>query len=463
MQNYEYDFGVDAKPLRPMPNVGAGFDIPSGTFIEGEFGEMILNGGAPPFIVIAAGPNCYKTLMLIYFATTVMDRMGSFTKGLLYDTEENAFTESLSRLIQENPDINDKDMFFNDRLIITDKNCLSGEEFFKRCQVAMDAKTNNKKLVITTPFVDKKTGTLIKRPIFSIIAIDSISEFSTKASDNLIDNSELGSSEQLPAHLKLGLMKNNMISRIPALANRSNTIFMMTGQVGYKINMNPMQPNTKTMPAMKQDEIVKGCSPKLHVLANLTWAARATKVLENRNTKAPEYPKIQGVEIEGDKDLNLVSYNTWRSKVGKSNLFNHVVISQSDGVLPTLTELLILKDGEYGLSGGQQNYFSPLLPDVKMSRTTARGKIDNNERLRRAINLSSEICQMKQLGLHSNLIMDMELLVQKLTTAGYNIDQILDTRGYWIPKEVDNPKQFLSSLDLLRMANGTYKPYWMKT
>ena len=125
--------------------------------------------------------------------------------------------------------------------------------------------------------------------------------------------------------------------------------------------------------------------------------------------------------------------------------------------------MLILKDGEYGLSGGQQNYFSPLLPDVKMSRTTARGKIDNNERLRRAINLSSEICQMKQLGLHSNLIMDMELLVQKLTTAGYNIDQILDTRGYWIPKEVDNPKQFLSSLDLLRMANGLYKPYWMKT
>ena len=44
MQNYEYDFGIDAKPLRPMPNVGAGFDIPSGTFIEGEFGEMILNG-----------------------------------------------------------------------------------------------------------------------------------------------------------------------------------------------------------------------------------------------------------------------------------------------------------------------------------------------------------------------------------------------------------------------------------
>ena len=92
-----------------------------------------------------------------------------------------------------------------------------------------------------------------------------------------------------------------------------------------------------------------------------------------------------------------------------------------------------------------------------------RSKIDNNERLRRAINFSSEICQMKQLGLYPELMMDMEPLVQKLVAGGYNIDQLLDTRGYWVPNEVNHPKQFLSSLDLLKMANGTYKPYWMKT
>ena len=463
MSDYNFDFGIDNRPLRPMPNIGCGFDIPCGTFITGLHGENILNGGAPPVIVIAAGPNCYKTLLLIFIMTTIMNRMGDFTKGLLYDTEENAFTDSLNRLIQDSDDITDKDMFYNGRIIITDKIALSGEEFFKLCQTAMDAKINNKKLIITTPFPDPKTNILIKRPIFSVVGIDSLSEFTTKASDSLIDNSELGSSEQLPAHLKLGLMKNNMIGRIPTLANRSNTIFVMTGQVGYKINMNPMQPNVKTMPAMKQDEIVKGCSPKLHVLANITWAARATKVLENRNTKSPEYPKIQGVEFENDKDLNLVSYTTWRSKVGKSNLFNHVVVSQTDGVLPTMTELLILKDGEFGLSGSQQNYFSPLLPDVKLARTVVRSKIDNNEKLRRAINFSSEICQMKQLGLYPELMMDMEPLVQKLVAGGYNIDQLLDTRGYWVPNEVNHPKQFLSSLDLLKMANGTYKPYWMKT
>lgn len=461
--SYDYSFDIDAKPLRPMPNIGAGFDIPAGTFIEGKFGEMILNGGAPPLIVIAAGPNCYKTLLLIYILTTIMDRMGSFTKGMLYDTEENAFTESLSRLIQENPDIKDRDMFFNDRLIITDKIALPGEAFFKRCQAAMDNKVNNKKLIITTPFIDAKTKEYIRRPIFSVVGIDSITEFTTETSDKLIDNSELGSSEQLPAHLKLGLMKNNMISRIPALANRSNTIFVLTGQVGYKINMDPMKPNTKVMPAMKQDEIVKGCSPKLHVLANITWAARATKPLVNRNTKAPDFPKLQGVEIEGDTDLNLVSYTTWRSKVGKSSLFNHVVVSQSDGILPTMTELLILKDGEFGLGGNMQNYFSPFLPDIKLSRTTVRSKFDNNERLRRAINISSEICQMKQLGLYSDLIMDTEPLVQELIKGGYNIDQVLDSRGYWTPNEAEDPKNFLSSLDILRMAKGLYKPYWLKT
>ena len=45
--------------------------------------------------------------------------------------------------------MNNKMFIKTDRLIITDKNCLSGEEFFKRCQVAMDAKTNNKTYICT--------------------------------------------------------------------------------------------------------------------------------------------------------------------------------------------------------------------------------------------------------------------------------------------------------------------------
>ena len=66
MSDYSFDFGIDNRPLRPMPNIGCGFDIPCGTFITGLHGENILNGGAPPVIVVAAGPNCYKTLLLIF-------------------------------------------------------------------------------------------------------------------------------------------------------------------------------------------------------------------------------------------------------------------------------------------------------------------------------------------------------------------------------------------------------------
>ena len=80
MSDYDFDFGIDNRPLRPMPNIGCGFDIPCGTFITGLHGENILNGGAPPVIVIAAGPNCYKTLLLIFIMTTIMNRMGDLLK-----------------------------------------------------------------------------------------------------------------------------------------------------------------------------------------------------------------------------------------------------------------------------------------------------------------------------------------------------------------------------------------------
>ncbi|MNE79272.1 hypothetical protein D3C80_1757380 [compost metagenome] len=59
-------------------------------------------------------------------------------------------------------------------------------------------------------------------------------------------------------------------------------------------------------------------------------------------------------------------------------------------------------------------------------------------------------------------LMEPKDLYAKIKELGYNWDELLDTRGYWDFEENKNPKQFMSTFDLLRMAKGEYVPYWYK-
>ena len=52
-------------------------------------------------------------------------------------------------------------------------------------------------------------------------------------------------------------------------------------------------------------------------------------------------------------------------------------------------------------------------------------------------------------------------LYKDIKEQGYDWDQLLSTRGYWM---FDNDKQatpYLSTLDLLRMRKKLYKPHWL--
>lgn len=99
-----------------------------------------------------------------------------------------------------------------------------------------------------------------------------------------------------------------------------------------------------------------------------------------------------------------------------------------------------------------------------MQRTTVRGKIRDNPRLQRALEIQSEMCQMENLGFGQarGYLMEPKELYTKIKEMGYNWDELLETRGYWDFEENKNPKNFLSTLDILRMAKGEYVPYWYK-
>ena len=155
-----------------------------------------------------------------------------------------------------------------------------------------------------------------------------------------------------------------------------------------------------------------------------------------------------------------------RSKSGESGVVIDILVSQSDGVLPHLSQFHYIKNnGRYGLGGNDRNYFLELLPDVNLSRTTVRTKIDENPKVRRALEITSELAQIEQYwrNIDPSILCKPKQLYEDIKKLGYNWDDILsNTRGWWTINNDTHPVPFLSTMDLLKMRNGTYKPYWMK-
>jgi hypothetical protein len=156
-----------------------------------------------------------------------------------------------------------------------------------------------------------------------------------------------------------------------------------------------------------------------------------------------------------------------RNKGGPSGVTFEVFISQSEGLLPNLTMFHYLKEsGGYGLhmAGNNSSFASIFYPDVKFSRTTVREKLDSDYKLTRAIEIATQMRQMEMLW--SNIDPDLhcppEVLYEDIKKLGYDWDVLLGcTRGYWVFIE-DEPKvrYHLSTMDLLNMRLGRYKPKW---
>jgi hypothetical protein len=210
---------------------------------------------------------------------------------------------------------------------------------------------------------------------------------------------------------------------------------------------------------------INGVTDKFFVLTSSCWHAINSSPLVNQSTKQVEYPRSKEDDVTGDTDLNLVTLTQLRSKSGPSGYTIDIVVSQSEGVKPGLSEFVYLKSRDrFGLDGNNVTYNLFLYPEVKLSRTTVRSKIDTDPKLRRALNITAELCQMYQFYrfIYEDLMPPQDLYT-KIMERGYDWDMILSsTRGWWTIDDDTHPLKFLSTLDLLKMANGKYHPYWMK-
>ncbi|QVD49395.1 hypothetical protein LUCX_325 [Xanthomonas phage vB_XciM_LucasX] len=472
-----------APKMRPQLNIGSVFDIPNGRYYLGKHGESVLNGGVAFFTGVAGRGNTFKSTLMHYMTLAILDRYSSSVSNI-YDTEMSLTAERMYQLAQHMDNIAGVDLEAEDRMLITDSTAMMGEEWFdalKAHGADLISKEKIKANTRTTPFINHETGGFFTSIAPTVVEIDSLSMLTTTAVQQVFDKSEIGDSSTNMSAMTDARIKTQMINQFPAFTAAHGIYVMTSAHVGKQHVMDKYAPPAKQLMFLKGDNSFKNVPEKFSFLTNNLYFVHSAEILLNADKSGCEFPKDSDDKRKGDTDLQLLTVQNLRAKSGPTGMPIEVIVSQNEGVHMGLTEFNLIKNlGRFGLDGNMQNYALTLLPDVSLSRTTVRGKLDNNPKLRRAMEITAELAYMYNFGyrtentvdkpeaLGEEEVLDRDLsctakeLYEDLKAKGYDWDVLLATRGYWVFQEDEKDRPpFLSTMDLLRMRAGLYHPYWM--
>lgn len=461
---------TEVDPYKLQINIGCLMDIPSCTFVRGQKGENLTNGGLSIFTAVAGKGNTFKSTLMHYMVLSAANHMtmSGVTPYLnTYDTEMNIVPDRLVSFSQRFEAFKNVDIIQEGIWSVTDKTGQMGDEWWKIKKTWLrDEKLKNKKnYTLETPFVDREG-----KPIHAIFPtfgeIDSVTEFETSDIQEIQDKNNLGDSGGNTIHMRSGLAKTRLLMDIPNICNATGHYIGCTAHVGLDTSIQagpPGLPPPKKLQHMKSGEKIKGVTDKFFFLPTAVWQSISASLLNNQTTKGPEYPRTREAIDAGSTDLNIVTIKMLRNKFGPSGFNLNIIVSQNEGVLPTLTEFHFIKDNDrYGFEGNNTTYSLALYPGVSLMRTTIREKIDNDPLLRRAIKITADMLQIKMF----KQTLDIEIptpaqLYEKLSKK-YDWNTLLNTRDYWTFNNYDNPIPYLSTMDMIEMYHDKYEPYWMK-
>lgn len=459
---------LQASPnIRPYLNLGCLLDIPTGKYHTGKHGESILNGGLSYVTGVGGRGNTYKSTLAHFMNLRSLDRYLN-AHGSVYDCEPPSVTPlRMTQLAAAMENIAGEDLVDAGRLLITDSTMMLGNEWFAQIKNFCKMKTSKehlKQYTGTTPFIDKN-GNAIKSWIPSIVENDSLSMMPIEVVENIYDKNEIGASGANVEALKSSGAKSQMLMQTPHLTGSSGLYMIFTAHAGDDLALDPYAPPQKKLTFLKNKLKFKQVPEKFTFLTNNLWLCLNAQVLQNQSTKGPEYPRDPNDNLKGDTDLQLITVMNLRAKNGPSGLPFELIASQSEGILVGLSEFNYIKSSDrFGLGGHDRSYFLELVPDVAMQRTTVRSKIREHASVQRALEITSELCQITNLwhDVNSSLLCGADELYAKLKEKGYDWDLLLNTRGYWVYDEAvtADTKPFLSTMDLLKMRVGDYHPWW---
>jgi hypothetical protein len=463
---------MEASPeLRPKLNLGALFDIQNGVWVLGEYGESILHGGLAPFVVIAGLPNTYKSTLLKYMVVTTMNNHDSvYTSEMeteLSGSEARweSFASTSERLDPYNfiyhPTANP-----TGRLLRTDAAIYTGDRWWEATKKFADSKYENRKskeVMGTLPIMGKDKK-LMPAMYPSIACVDSFSRMNIASVDAIYDKNLVGESGNNAASLREMNAKNQIVIQMPVVSAQSSMYFICTAHVSEKYQLDPYAASVSKLSFLARNLKLKYVPDQLNFLAqDLYFVFAANKCVTK--DKTPQYPRDALDNSMETTDLMSLTVMNLRGKSGLSGLPYEYIVSQTDGLNVGLSELTYLRQyGGYGIGGHDKGYYLELRPDVKLTRTTVRSKISEDNRLKQAFHFTSEMLQMRNLwrNLEPGLLCTPAELYEDLKKMGYDWDVLLNTRYYYTFKGHESDRlPFLSTMDLLRMRKGLYKPYWM--
>jgi hypothetical protein len=457
-------------PMKVYYNIGALMDIPTGQYVRGERGENILNGGVGALTAVVGKPNMFKSTIAHYMTLSASAKISSSGYAPFintYDTESNMLPERLLFFSKTFKEFKDIDILNEGIWQITDVDKHLGDEWYKLLKDYLkdDKLKNAKQYTFKTPFIDKNnTPISVLFPTFG--QVDSLSKFLTADVEAMQNKNQLGESGGNTIYMRQGLAKARMLMELPGLCNATAHYLIVTAHVGKNTTMmqaGGAQIPVKQLQHMKSDEAIKGAPSDFFFLTNTLWQAISASNYYNQGTKGPEYPRLQSDPEEGSADLNKVSLKLLRNKSGPSGHTVELMVSQRDGVLPSLSEFHFIKENDrFGLEGNNTTYSLTLFPGVKIMRTTVRELLDSNEKLRRAVKITADLLQIQMVYRTLPLKVPPLADLYKKLDEQYGWDTILNTRDYWTFNQYDHEIPFLSSLDILEMYYDKYVPWWAK-
>lgn len=455
------------KPLyRPYLNIGGMFDIPTGKYKLGKHGESILDGGLGPLTGLTSRPNNFKTALAV-FMQAMSRRAFPSSNGLIYDTEGTLTVSSrFTQVSRDYVELRDIDWDHDDQYTFTDISQYTGDALFKLYRDIVYGKVKDpKKYTLTTPFIDQNGN---KRQAFypTSFLIDSFSKFQISGTQEAYDKHEVGNAKHNTVPMTLGKAKTQLFDQLPTICAQTGSYIILTAHTGDIINIEMYPTDKRNLSHMKRDTIIKGVGPGFYSLPHNVWSIETNKPLVNKD-KMAIYPVDNKTAMEGDSDLKILEVQNLRGKNGITGMLMKLIVSQTEGYLPALSEFHYCKEHGFGIGGNDRNYFMELRPDVNLSRTTVRKKLDDDPLLRRVAEIQAEMLQLIQFHREDpeGVFTDPKSLYEDLKTIGYDWEILLNTRGFWVfeEEEKNQPRPFLSTMDLLRMRKGLYVPWWYGT
>jgi hypothetical protein len=441
-------------------------DIPCGRYHKGKHGDMILNGGFSNFIGFGGRGNTFKTALALANSLRVLDRYDQ-SRLTIYDTEITFSIDRIEDMATRFKNLDYIDAVETGRIMLTSAAEHSGNAWWKIVRdQAEERMKDSKKLKKATPFLDMK-----KEPIKAfqpeIHFLDSMSQLQTDAVEEIYAKHEIDAGAANTDALRGAAIKTRLVMQVPQVTAGGGMTLLATAHVGDEMKLDPYAPAKQQLAFLKKGLKFKNTPEKFTFLTSNCWVVTDASPLINKGTKAPEYPLPGFNDAVGDTDLQELNLINVRSKSGPTGHTFKLIISQTEGLLPSLSEYHYLKErkdkfGLIGPEGVQKSWRLVLYPETLLKRTTVRDVIDDDVRLQRALEFTSELCQIYEYwpDFERKDIVEPQALYDKLIELGYDWNVLLDTRGYWTFDHYENEVPPLSTMDLINMYHERYVPFW---